>query len=76
VFAFAVKERCILVTENFADYSAILERCLARDEPSIPIVFVCKSALPRGGALAVHLARHLAQWATLHPEPYAGLHWP
>lgn len=76
VFVWALKERRIVVTENFADYAAIIDRRLSSDEPCVPVVFVRKSALPSGGGLAAHLAAHLDAWATAHPEPYPGAHWP
>jgi len=76
VFAFAVTESRIVVTENFADYAAIVERRLGRDEPGIAVVFVRKSDFPGSGALAAHLAAHLDKWAAENPAPYVGLHWP
>ena len=76
VFAFAVSEGRVVVTENIADYATILERCLSRGEPCVAVVFVRKSDFPRGGGLATHLAAHLDKWAADHAEPYVGPHWP
>jgi hypothetical protein len=76
VFAFAVSEQRVAVTENFADYAAILETRLSREEPCVGAVFVRKSDFPSGGGLATHLAAHLDKWAAANPDPYPGGHWP
>lgn len=76
VFDRAVADRRVIVTENFADYSLALNARLSRDQPCVPVVFVRKPALPRGGALGVHLAGRLHHWATANPDPYVGPHWP
>lgn len=76
VFDFAVSERRIMVTENFADFAALVEQRRRADEPSVPVVFVRKAAFPSRGALRAHLAKHLHRWAEEHPEPYEGVHWP
>ena len=75
VFGYAVANQRVVVTENFADYAVILEQRQSRDEPCVPVVFVRKSAFPRG-ALAAHLAEHLDAWATQNADPYMGAHWP
>jgi hypothetical protein len=76
VFSFAVSEARVVVTENFADYASILEQRQSRADSCVPVVFVRKATLPRGGALAAHLADRLHSWAVQNPEPYAGAHWP
>jgi hypothetical protein len=76
VFDRAVGEQRIVVTENFADFAALVEQRQRSDEPCTPVAFVRKSSLPSRGALATHLAKRLDQWATANPEPYEGLHWP
>lgn len=76
VFDAAAADRRIVVTENFADYATLLEQRLRKDQPCVPVVFVRKADLPRRGALAAHLADRLDAWATAHPEPYLGAHWP
>jgi hypothetical protein len=76
VFRSAVANDRVVVTENFADYAGILEQRRSCDEPCVPVVFVRKSAFPRGGALAAHLAEHLHTWAAQNAEPYVGAHWP
>lgn len=76
VYAAAVEQQRIMVTENFADFAAIVTDRLAANEPSIPVVFVRKRHHPRGSALAPALARHLHEWAVKNPKPYPGVHWP
>lgn len=76
VFDFAVSEQRIVVTENFADFAALLEQRQRADEPCVPVVFVRKAAFPSRGALPTHLAKHLDRWAEENPEPYEGFHWP
>lgn len=56
-----------LVTENVVDFAG------ARD---LVLVFVRKRTLPVGGAQASALAELLDRWATEHPAPYLGPHWP
>ncbi len=76
VLSFATAEGRAVVTENFADYSTLLEVRLSRDEPCVPVVFVRKSDFPRRGALAPRLAECLNRWAGENPEPFIGPHWP
>lgn len=76
VFNRAVAENRVLVMENFADYSMLLSHRLGADEPCVPVVFIHKTAFPRGGALALALADRLHAWAAANPEPYVGPHWP
>ena len=68
VFSRAVAEDRVLVTENFADYSLLLRERLGADEPCVPVLFVRKSDLPPGRALAVRLADHLKTWAAANPD--------
>ena len=75
VFDRAVREGRVLVTENFADYSLLLEQRMARGENCVPVVFVRKATFGRRGALATQLARRLDAWAKAHPDPYVGPHW-
>lgn len=75
IFEYAVAQDRVIVTENVADYAALLAARHGRDEPSTPVVFVRKSDLPRKGALAAHLAARLDEWAKRHPDPYLGAHW-
>ena len=66
VAAVAAAEARALVTENVKDFAG---------ERGLVVVCVLKSRLPSGG-MDVHLAGLLDRWATAHPEPYVGLHWP
>lgn len=76
VFQRAVDDDRVVVTENFADFAALLEQAASRDEGVAPVVFVRESSFPAGPGLAFHLAEHLHAWAEDHPDPYRGLHWP
>lgn len=76
VFDYAVAERRLVVTENCADYSSLLTQRLGNNQPCVPIVFIHKPNLPKGGALAMHLAARLDAWAAANPDPYLGPHWP
>jgi predicted nuclease of predicted toxin-antitoxin system len=76
VFDVAVAQARTVVTENIADYAALVEARVRHDEPCVPVVFVHKRDLPRRGALAAHLAARLGRWADANPEPFVGPHWP
>ncbi len=76
VFEFAVSEQRIVVTENFADFAALLEERQRAEEPCVPVVFVRKTSFPSRGASPTHLAEHLHLWSEENPEPYTGFHWP
>lgn len=76
VYAAAVRQERVIVTENFADFAALTAQRLAAREPSVPVIFMRKHDHPRGSALAPSLARHLHQWAADNPKPYPGTHWP
>ena len=76
VFERAVTDGRVIVTENFADFAALLADRQNRGERSTPIVFVRRDNFPRRGALAAHLARKLDEWARANPEPFVGLYWP
>jgi predicted nuclease of predicted toxin-antitoxin system len=75
VFDRAVAEGRVVVTENVADFAALLDQRLRNDEPATPVVFVRKGDLPRRGALPHRLAERLHTWAEANPEPYLGPHW-
>jgi hypothetical protein len=70
-----VRERRIVVTENHRDFAVLLHGRLSRGEPCVPVAFVRRDALPRRGALPVHLARLLDGWAKANPDPYVSPHW-
>jgi predicted nuclease of predicted toxin-antitoxin system len=75
VFERAVADGRIIVTENFADFAALLADRQNQGQPSTPIVFVRRDNLPRRGSLAGHLARKLDEWARANPEPFVGVYW-
>lgn len=76
LFDLAVQQRRVVVTENFADFAALVEQRQTDDEPCAPVLFARKSSFPARGALPAHLAEHLDEWAQDNPDPYHGLHWP
>jgi len=76
VYATALEEHRIMVTEDIADYAAILTQRLANDEPCVPVVAIHKPQYLHRGALAHRLADRLHRWAGDNPDPYPGLHWP
>jgi predicted nuclease of predicted toxin-antitoxin system len=76
VYERAVRERRIMVTENFADYAIILRERQVLGRECVPVVFVRRVDLPRRGALARHLVARLVAWAEANPDPAVGLHWP
>ena len=71
----AISESRVFVTEDVADYAALVDLRLQRDEPCIPVVIVRRIDLPPGGAMAEHLARRLDRWAHANPDPFLGFHW-
>ncbi|MGH9054557.1 MAG: DUF5615 family PIN-like protein [Acidimicrobiales bacterium] len=76
VFDLAVRENRVVVTENFADFAGLLDERNASAAGNVPVVFVRRDALPKRGALPVHLARKLDGWSTANPDPFIGLYWP
>ena len=76
VFDRAVAEDRVIVTENFAEFAALLAERQNRGASAVPIVFVRRDSLPRRGAQATHLARKLHAWADANPDPFVGLYWP
>ena len=76
VHAAAVAQDRVIVTENAADFVAMVTARLANDEQCAPVALVRKADQRDGGGLAHHLARHLHQWAVHNPDPYPGPHWP
>jgi hypothetical protein len=76
VFALAVVERRVVVTENVIDFVALLEDRVAAGHDTTPVVFARKANLPRGaGALASRLAARLDDWAVAHPDPFPTAYW-
>lgn len=76
VLARAVDEQRVLVTENAADFIALLDRRAAAGQPLTPVVVALKRRLPRGaGALESGLAHRLSAWCEAQPDPYRHIHW-
>jgi len=76
VLEHAVSNDRVMVTENFGDYSLLLEQRLSSRQEIVPVVFIHKKDFPKGGALAKHLASCLHDWFSHNPHPYVGPHWP
>ncbi len=76
VYAVALAQNRMVVTENASDYAAIVALRLAHGQPCVPVVLVRKADHSRGGALAHHLALRLHEWASRNLDPYPGPHWP
>lgn len=76
LYAEAVAQGRIVVTENTSDFAALVAQRLANDQPCVPVVMVRKADHPRRGGLAHHLALNLHRWAADNPDPYPGPHWP
>lgn len=75
VLEWAVGRTCALVTENVADFAIVADDRQQRGQPGVPIIFVRRSDLPRGGAMGRHLALRLDRWAADNPDPWRGPHW-
>ncbi len=67
VFDLAVNQERVVVTENFADFAALVEQRQTDGDLCTPVVFVRKSSFPAGGALPAHLAEQLDKWAQDNP---------
>lgn len=67
VAALARREGRALGTENIADFA---------HEEDLVLVCVLKANLPSGRGQARALADLLHRWASHHPRPYLGQHWP
>jgi hypothetical protein len=76
IYSVAVEEERVVVTENFADFAALLTSSVAAGERGIPVACVRKGKFPRGAAMAAHVGERLHEWAVANPDPYPGLHWP
>ncbi len=58
------------MTENAADFVALLEQRAASDEPLVPVLVVLKRNLPRGGcALSTAVADRLVRWSDANADP-------
>jgi hypothetical protein len=77
VLARAVRDGRVVVTENAADFIALLDQRAAARERLTPVLVVLKRNLPRGGARAMGnaLARRVDRWSQENPDPYRHVHW-
>jgi hypothetical protein len=76
IYQAAVDQARVVVTENSADFAAIVEQRVACDDVCVPVLFVRRRNFARGGGLASDLARYLDAWASDNSDPYPGIHWP
>ncbi len=76
VFDVAVRQRRVIVTENFADFARLVDRQRSSESAGTAVVFVRKRDFARRGGLAVQISRRLHRWAELDATPYPGVHWP
>jgi hypothetical protein len=70
----AARESRVVVTENFGDFTRLVDAALRDGLASAPVALVRRGHGP-GGAIADRLARALDRWAREHPEPWVGPHW-
>ena len=75
VYATAVDQSRVVVTEDEDDYERILKRAFVAGDAVVPVVVVRKARLGRGGAMPYRLAEALHHWAAENPEPYLGSHY-
>lgn len=75
ILGHAVEGSMVMVTENRGDFAGLLHARLERGDRATAVLFVRRSTLPRGGALAHHLAVRLDRWAAKHPDPSPVLYW-
>jgi hypothetical protein len=76
VLAQAVAEDRVVVTENAADFIALLDDREGAGEQLVPVVVALKRKLPSSrGAMISALARRLTAWCAQHREPYRHVHW-
>ena len=75
VYAAAVSEGRVIVTEDAGGFIPLAKEDLDSLRPSVAIVLVRKDRLGRGGAMAKNLADALHRWAQENSDPYHGPHW-
>lgn len=69
-------ENRVVVTENAADFVALLDARTAAGLTAPPVIIALKRTMPRGaGAMSHHLAERLDAWAQANPDPYRHVHW-
>lgn len=75
VYATAVEQGRIVVTEYEGDFARILRRALEVGGGVVPVVIVRRVQFGRGGALPHKLADALHLWSVENPEPFLGTHY-
>lgn len=76
VWALAVDQDRAVVTENLIDFRPLLAEALRDGQPAVPLLCVRRRGLPRGGALAVSLARRLDRFLSSRDTLPATELWP
>lgn len=75
VYATAVEQSRIVVTEDEDDFERVLMQAFAAGGPVVPIVVVRKARFGRGGSMPYRLAEALDRWSVENPEPFVGAHY-
>jgi hypothetical protein len=76
MFARAIDDDRVVVTENVTDFVILLQQHVDVDEQVVPVVFALKRSLPVGaGAMSHALAEKLTRWSDRNPAPYRHAHW-
>ncbi len=75
VYATAVEQGRVVVTEDEGDFGRILRQAFEAGDTVVPVVVVRRTRLGRGGAMPNNLARALHSWSVDNPEPFLGAHY-
>ena len=75
VYATAVAQDRVLVTEDEGDFGRILRQAFEAGDEVVPVVVVRRTRLGRRGAMPSNLARALHNWSVENPEPFSGAHY-
>ncbi len=75
VYATAVAQDRVLVTEDAGDFGRILRQAFEAGDAVVPVVVVRRTWLGRRGAMPNNLARALHNWSVENPEPFSGAHY-
>lgn len=74
VYATAVEQDRVVVTEDEDDFERILMRAFASGGGVVPIIVVRKARFGRGSSMPYRLAGALHRWSVENPEPFLGAH--
>lgn len=75
VYASAVEQDRIVVTEDEGDFERILMQAFATGAAVVPVVVVRKARFGRGGSMLYRLAEALHRWSVDNPDPFLGAHY-